>query len=89
MIIQNGAPIIGGGDFELKLFNPVCHEGSAVVLRITNSVSSMNDWNVKSSLLDSESSVCGVKDELGGFVSVGTDPFLSGNEVEEGVGEER
>ena len=56
-----------------------------MVFRVTDTMSSMDDWNVKSFLLDSESSVCGVKDELGGFVFVGIDPFLSGNEVEEGV----
>ena len=59
-----------------------------MVLRITNSVSSMNDWNVKSFLLDSESSVCGIEDKLGGFIFVGINPFLSRDEVEEGVGEE-
>ena len=48
MIIQNGTPIIGGGGFKLKLFDPICHEGSAVMNRVTNAVATVDDRDVKS-----------------------------------------
>ena len=64
MIIQNGTPIIGGGGFELKLFDPICHQSSAVVFWIANAMSFMDYWNIKSPFLDGVSSVGGVEDEL-------------------------
>ena len=64
VIIQNGTPIIGGGGFELKLFDPICHEGSAVMNRVTNAVATVDDRDVKSLFLDSESSIGGVEDEF-------------------------
>ena len=70
MVVKNGTPVVCGRGFKLKWLNPVCHKSGAVVYRVPNSMSSMDDWNVKSSLLDSESSVSGVEDELGGFVLV-------------------
>ena len=70
MVIKNGTPVICGRGFKLELLDPVCHKSGAVVYRIPDAMSSMDDWNVKSSLLDSESSVSGVEDELSGLVLV-------------------
>ena len=64
MIIQNGTPIVGGGGFELELFDPICHKSSAVMNRVANAVATVDDGDVKSLFLDSESSVGGVKNEF-------------------------
>ena len=86
--IENRAPVICGGSFELKLFGPVCHQSSAMVFWITNSMSAMDYWNIESFLLDGVSSIGGVENEFGGSVSIGFDPFLFRNEIEEGVSEQ-
>ena len=85
--IKNRAPVIRGGSFELKVFDPVGHQSSAMVFWITNSMSTMDYWNIESFFLDSVSSIGGVEDKFGGFVSVCFDPFLFGDEVEKGVSE--
>ena len=86
--IKNRTPVIGGGRFELKLFDPICHQSSAVVFWITNSMSTVDYWNIELFLLDGVSSIGGVENEFSGFVSVCFDPFLFGDEVEEGVSEQ-
>ena len=54
--------------------------------RVTNTMTAMDNRDVKSLLLDSESSISGVEDEFGRFVFVCVDPVLFRDEVEEGVG---
>ena len=64
VIIQNGTPIIGGGGFELKLIDPICHEGSAMMNRVTNAVTTMDDRDVKSFFLNGESTIGGVENKF-------------------------
>ena len=87
-IFKNFTPVISGSSFELKLLDPICHQSSAVVFWIANAISSMDYWNIESPFLDGVSSVGGVEDEFGGFVSVCLDPFLFRDEIEERVGEQ-
>ena len=56
--------------------------------RVTDSMTTMDNRDVKSLFLDSKSSISGVEDEFGGFVSVCLDPFWFRNEVKERVGEQ-
>ena len=88
VIIKNCTPVVSGSSFELKLLDPICHQSSAVVFWIANAMSSMDYWNIESLFLDGVSSIGGVEDEFGGFVSVCLDPFLFGDEIEERVGEQ-
>ena len=87
VIFKNCTPVISGSSFELKLLDPICHQSSAVVFWITNSMSAMDYWNIESFLLDGVSSIGGVENKFGGFVSVCFDPFLFGDEVEKGMSE--
>ena len=82
MVVEDGTPVICGGSLQLKLFNPICHESCAVMHRITYPMPSMDDWNIESSLLDGESSICGVEDEFGGLFFVRVDPILSRDNIE-------
>ena len=59
-----------------------------MVFWITNSMSTVDNWNIESFLLDGVSSIGGFENEFGGSVSIGFDPFLFRNEIEEGVSEQ-
>jgi hypothetical protein len=88
VIVKNSTPVLCGSSFELKLLDPICHQSSAVVFWIANAMSSMNYRNIELFFLDGVSSVGGVEDEFGGFVSVCLDPFWFRDEVKERVGEQ-
>ena len=85
--IKNRTPVISGGSFELKLFDPIRHQSSTVVFWISNSVSAMDYWNIESFFLDGISSIGRVEDKFSGFVSVSFDPFTFRDEVKEGMSE--